>query len=256
MHTRRLLTLVGVAFAAPALTPMIAQADGMPTRPDPYAYVAPALAIPYDWTGIYVGGHAGVATAQWNWQFTNPTEQIEQRQTSFAGGAQAGIQKQWGQGLIGAEVSYTWADLGATSGSVAVLGNSRSSEFNNLLMATGRVGATWENFLAYFKGGYASADIGFRSELSGSGVVTTSSSAREQGWVAGLGLEYAIGDAVIIGIEYDYIHVNAPVRDQIATAAGTPGSRSSGGIDVQAVVARLSYKFGLFGLHGDPPPIK
>src|SRR5262249_26500831 len=154
---------------------------------DPYAYDAPYIATEYNWSGIYIGGHAGAATAKWDWTFTNPTEDLSQRETAFAGGAQGGGRKQLGHAGFWAGASHTWSDLGTSSASAAAPGESRSSRLSNLLMVTGRVGASYENMLAYAKGGYASADIDLQSSITASGVVTTSSSAREHGWVAGVG---------------------------------------------------------------------
>jgi outer membrane immunogenic protein len=222
-----------------------AAADGSArARPDPYAYNPEPVALYYDWSGIYIGGHAGVATAGVDWTFTNPTERFDQRATGFAGGAQIGLQKQWHYIVIGAEVSYTWTDLSETSGSLLAPGTSRTSEVNNLLLATGRLGFVWQNLLAYWKGGYATADVGLRSSITGTGVETTSSSAREQGWVAGLGIDYGLTPNISIGVEYDYIHFNIGTRDQVPTAVGLAGSQTNGGIDLQTVMARLNFRFG------------
>jgi outer membrane immunogenic protein len=245
MRSRKTPAIAGLAVMALGFSSLSAAADGMPqtARSDPYAYNAPLLFSDY-WTGIYVGGHAGAATAGLDWVFTNPAERFSQRDTAFAGGAQVGLQKQWGQALFGAEVSYTWSDLGATSGSSVAPGTWRTSDVNNLLMATGRLGATWQNILGYVKGGYASADIAFRSGVTTTGVVTTASSARDQGWVAGLGVEYGIRANILIGIEYDFIHLRADTHNQIPTAFGTAGSQTNGDVDIQTVMARLSFKLG------------
>jgi len=45
---------------------------------------------------------------------------------------------------------------------------------------------------------------------------------------------------VILGVEYDYIRINAGGTG----AAPVLGSVSDGGVDIQTVLARLSYKFG------------
>src|SRR6476469_8203695 len=91
--------------------------------------------------------------------------------------------------VVGAEISYTWADLGTTGGSTVVAGTTHTSTMNDLLMVTGRLGVADENMLAYFKGGFATADIGLQSNGPG-GALITSSRDREYGWVGGLGFEY------------------------------------------------------------------
>src|SRR5262245_26965486 len=204
MHTREALAVAGLALVAVASSTMVALADGarQPTGPDVYAYAEP-LAIPYNWSGIYVGGHAGGATAGVDWTITKPIEQVGIRHNGFAGGAQVGVQKQWGQAVLGAELSYTWTDLTGTSSSNVILGATRTSELNNLFLATVRLGATWQNMLAYGKGGYASADVALRSSLTDT--IAFSSGGREQGWVAGLGFDYGIRPDIVIGVEYDFI---------------------------------------------------
>jgi outer membrane immunogenic protein len=150
MAVQRALLTASMVCAGLVLAGATAAADGPAKGPpsDPYAYEPQYIATDYNWSGIYVGGHAGGATASWDWTFTNPTEGFSQSQTSFAGGAQIGAQKQWGHAVLGVEVSYTWSDLCTSSASAAAPGESRSSKLNNLLMVTGRVGATYENMLA------------------------------------------------------------------------------------------------------------
>jgi outer membrane immunogenic protein len=221
--------LLLVASALPAA------ADGPPPA-DPYRYLPPPV-FEYDWSGIYIGSHVGAATAAWDRQL-NPLEIISQHAYSAAGGVQLGVQKQWSSLLLGAEVSYTFADLGVSSNSAIVPGVTRTHDLNELLMLAGRVGVTWQSYLAYTKVGYAGADIGFRSTAAGSPL--TSSSAWEQGWLVGLGIEYGIRPDITIGVEYDYIHLNVGSREQIATPIGVAGS---GSVEVQSVLARVNYKF-------------
>src|SRR6476619_5893586 len=94
-------------------------AAGMPRRPrpDPYAYT-PSIALDYNWTGIYFGSHVSGAVAEWNWTAAATLEPIKHNDAGFAGGAQVGLQKQWDWIVVGAEVSYTWTDVGSTKPSV------------------------------------------------------------------------------------------------------------------------------------------
>ena len=236
--------LAGAVLLWTALSIGTVHADGARTpRPDPYAY-SPG-AVDYNWSGLFAGGHAGASHTALDWTFTGPTETFDQGQTAFAGGVQIGLQKQWSRMIIGAEVSYTWIDMSETTNSILAPGTSRIAEVSNLLLATGRLGVTQDNMMAYAKAGYATADVDFRSTVTGTGVVTNSSSGREHGWVAGLGMDYGLTPHVTIGIEYNYIHLNVDGRDQNATPAGLPGSRVAGAdVDMQTVMARLNFKFG------------
>jgi outer membrane immunogenic protein len=202
-------------------------------------------ALPYNWSGIYFGGHAGGEHTAIAWTFTNPTETMDQSHLGFIGGVQGGAQWQWSSVVLGAEVSYRWANIEETSGSILQPGFSLTSEVRNLLLVTGKVGVAWENLLAYAKGGWASGDVDFRSSVTATGVLATSSSGRENGWIAGVGLDYALTQHISIGVEYDYVRLNADPRDQIPGPAGVAGSQAvNGGIDIQTVMARLNFKFG------------
>ena len=145
---------------------------------------------------------------------------------AFAGGAQIGLQKQWDWIVVGAEVSYTWADLKGSKPSELVVGTSLTSEANNLLLVTARLGFAWQHVLAYVKGGYASVDVAFSS-------LGASASKRADGSVAGLGLEFGLTPHITIGAEYDWLKVNA----------AAPGALDAG-VDIQTLTARLNFKFG------------
>jgi outer membrane immunogenic protein len=222
--------LLLLASASPAA------ADG-PAPADPYRYAPPPVALEYDWGGIYLGGHVGAGTAAWDWEVANPSERLLQRGLSGEVGAQLGVQKQWNSLLLGAEASYTWGDLGAKSNSSVVPGATRVSDLSNLLMLAGRFGVTWQNYLAYTKVGFASAEIGFRSGTPDG--LLAPSSAWEPGWVVGLGIEYAIRPDITIGVEYDYIHFNAGVHEEIVA----PFGGVSASVEVQSVLARMNFKF-------------
>ena len=239
MRTQAPHIVEGFALLLLASTLPVA-ADG-PAPADPYRYSPPPIAVEYNWSGIYLGGHVGGGTAAWDWQINNPLERVVHHGESAEVGAQLGVQKQWNSLLLGAEFTYTWGDLGASTNSAALPGVTRSSELNNLLILAGRFGVTWENYLAYAKVGYASAEIALRTSAP-SGLLA-SSSAWEPGWVAGLGIEYALRPDITIGVEYDYIHLDAGVGSQIATPIGIVGGRVSGGVEVQSVLARLNFKF-------------
>jgi outer membrane immunogenic protein len=93
--------------------------------------------------------------------------------------------------------------------------------------------------LAYVKGGYASAEVEFDLRVGAPGLVG-SSSDREHGWTAGVGLEYAIRDNVILGVEYNYVHFNVDTRTLVPAIA----IAHDAGVDVQSILARVSFKFG------------
>jgi outer membrane immunogenic protein len=239
MNALRLLAL-GTAICASG--GLVARADG---RPEPVIYTPkPPICCEvayfgYDWSGFYLGGHAGVAFTASEWSILGPGL-LEHSASGFAGGAQIGLQKQWANIVAGIEVSYTGLDGDITS-HTSFLGTpvTRSSDVSNLLLVTGRLGYAQDNMLAYVKAGYATADVEFGFRLPGT-ATAGSSSDREDGWTAGVGFEYAIRDNIILGIEYNYVRLKVDDRVLAPTTIVT----DNGGIDLQSILARISFKFG------------
>ena len=104
--------------------------------------------------------------------------------------------------------------------------------------------------IAYAKACYTTADVEFRTGAAGAG---TSSSGREHGWVAGLGMDYGLTPFVTIGVEYNYVHLNVDGRDQVPFGGALASQVSDAGIDIQTVMSRLNFKFGH---RAEIPPIK
>ena len=233
-----------------------AAADGLVVkRSDPYVYVAPdAIPVTYNWSGFYLGGHLGAANSQVDWDYNEPIffDTYEHSRTGFVGGGFAGLQMQVSWLVFGAEVGYLWADQSKSTGDV-LLGHVATSTVHDLLLVTGKFGWANDNMLAYFKGGYATAEVEFRTKDATNGALWTSSNEREHGWVAGVGLEYALWQHVILGVEYNYIKLNTETRIQDLTVdMPRPGPvRVEGATDIQSLTARLSFKLG----GGRPEPM-
>jgi outer membrane immunogenic protein len=249
MKALRLLAWGLVTLAGGAL---VAHADG---RPEPVVYTAkPPICCEvayfgYDWGGFYAGGHAGVAFTQT--ELTIPglgivaietgADLIEHTATGFAGGVHIGWQKQWANIVAGVEVSYTALDADVSS-HITLFGTpiSVSTQVSNLVLVAGRLGYAQDNMLAYAKAGYASADVDFTFRAATAPPVAGSSSDRDHGWTAGVGFEYAIRENLILGIEYNYVRLN--VDDRVL--APTTAVADNPGVDLQSILARVTYKFG------------
>jgi outer membrane immunogenic protein len=224
------LSLMGAAsLAQPVL------ADGMPAGRARPVYGAPVYE-PYNFGGIYFGGHRGGGHIATEWA-VSALDRIDESSTSFAGGGQVGAQMQWGNAVLGFEVSYTWINAEESGATPVAVGTLFSSDVSNLFTATGRLGYANDNMLAYAKGGYASGDVGFRAAVPATGLVA-SSSEREHGWVAGVGLEYGLTRHITIGAEYTFVHLNAGGSTLAGALIG------DGDVDIQTVTARLNFRFG------------
>jgi outer membrane immunogenic protein len=176
------------------------------------------------WTGLYVGGHVGYGQSYTHWKhesgnpysnhfagapITLPGESFS-RDAAMPGG-QIGYNYQFGQWVIGPEVSFSGMSFtdshpiseGAfNQPSTTTLSN----KIGNILTVTGRLGFSVNNsFLVYGKGGFASADI------SASGTDTSfinysfNTDQRANGWTIGGGVEYRLSNNVSLAIEYAHL---------------------------------------------------
>jgi opacity protein-like surface antigen len=249
-----MLRAVTIAFLA-TFAAAVATADGpAPHRrgPDRYAPYEPAPApgfFDFKWTGFYVGAHlgGGFASFEANETILDPLfgQQIltyDQSVTSVVGGVQAGWQKQWEKFVAGIELTYTALPFDETTISPLVTTTTlaRTAELHDLVTLTGRLGYADGRWLAYAKGGVASAEVDVTYENIPTGAVT-SSGGRETGWTAGVGIDYALTYNLFLGVEYNYLHFNtdAPLPP-VAEAIGTGGAE----FDIQTLVVRLNYRIG------------
>jgi len=228
------LAAVAAAVAVPA------HADGPPARRttsvDTYSYTPPPEQLFYNWSGFYFGGHLGGAWSEAGNRLTTvATENTVGRSNGFIGGVQGGYQFQIRDLVLGAEVKYSWTGNESSFASGATPGLSVTTGISDILTVSGRMGYAYQNYLAYWKAGWASANI----DYTATGAATGSASSRGDGWVAGAGLAYALGPHVIAGLEYEYVHVNA---NGATLSAGV--TQSSTSVDVQSVGVRLDFKFG------------
>jgi outer membrane immunogenic protein len=178
-----------------------------------------AIVAPYNWSGIYLGGHAG-----WGWGSSNtvldaipsigvaagtPLSSINP--SGFMGGGQIGFNWQMNSIVLGVEGSFSGADL-SDSVSCTVAGSTFTcpTKINWLATATGRIGVVVnQRLLGYVKGGaawehakYSLSDPLGTVFTAGS---TFSSTDTRLGWLIGVGAEYAFADHWSAFVEYNYM---------------------------------------------------
>ena len=259
------LRAVGLAFLATwglAVAAAPASADGPPSEIfGPYHRAPNYDATPgfYDfrWTGYYVGAHLGGAHTQFEATdtiFIPPPVgpeilAFQQDGASVTGGVQAGWQKQWEKFVLGVEFTYGALSFDDTTPSPLFNGEVvRSAELNNIFTLTGHLGYADGRWLAYAKGGFATAhvDVTLRDTVEGT---VASSSDWATGWTGGVGIDYALTLNLFLGIEYNYMRLRSDVPQ-----LPIPDTHfSDAAIDIQTVVLRLNYRFGGPGCGGSPP---
>lgn len=236
----RLKTLKAALVVAGSLLATPVFADGPARAADPFAYAPEPVQLFYDWSGLYVGGRVGLGVTRETGTLgsTGGFEANRFSSTGYVGGGQIGYQHQFKELVLGVEVSYAALDAKYGTNSVLVPGMTSSYEVTNLLLVTGKLGYAYMNYLAYLRGGYATANI----DASVAGTNVGNGSARADGYVAGLGVDWAVAPHMILGVEYNFVHLSA---DNLAIASAPAATSFTGSsLDIQSVMLRLDFKFG------------
>jgi outer membrane immunogenic protein len=208
-----LATAVTLSIAASSVS-----AADLTTRPYTKAPVM-ADAI-YNWTGFYVGGHAGYSWSRGESSgidlggFTTPPPPVN-HPAGGLGGFQFGYNYQvtpnWVVGLQGDFSGLSASESTAYTGSLLglPLTGQNSARIEWLSSVTGRLGYAVNNVLFYGKGGAAWVRDHFHNatstDLGGVFVLTDfSGTTTRTGWTVGGGVEYGWTRNWTVGFEYDY----------------------------------------------------
>lgn len=245
-----------VAVAALGLSATTASADGPASRGS--VRDAPVAHTPFSWGGLYLGLHAGYAWADVDWGVDYT--QTDLPDNFFSGsnnhdgpfvGGHIGVQHQYGRWVVGGELTLSGGFDDGVTGGVPLFGpgtvGTVKTEMDWLFTATGRLGYSWDRWLGYVKGGYASAAIGLSTDDNVPFDFVSSDRDIHHGWTVGAGLEYAITSNLIFGVEYNFISLSGDLSaDLIGTFDGSVQGtvRSDVDTDIHSVMARLSLKFG------------
>jgi len=151
----------------------------------------------FNWSGCYIGVHAGGGWGRTSDDFSDRTGDTS---GGLAGG-QLGCNYQMGALVLGAEGSLAWAGLsGSTIIDPLETGHTRS---NWLGSVTGRAGIAMDHTLIYIKGGGAWMQADYWVSAPGLGNFA-SGSATHSGWTVGAGLEWAFAANWSVRVEYGY----------------------------------------------------
>jgi outer membrane immunogenic protein len=236
-------------LSATAMSAVAAHAADLPTKA-PAFVPAPVM---YNWTGCYIGGHAGAGWART--EATNtadttlfgdmiPGDGFSQTNNGFVGGGQVGCNYQVSQFVFGIEGTFAGSTINGDFANT-VFGAADdvfTTKINSIATVTGRLGYAFNNWLFYAKGGYAGADVKFSvSDTVGPSTGSGSDTHWQSGWVAGGGIEYGLTANWILGVEYNYIDLQTNSYNVAGGAAGVYTFDVHP--KIQTVVARLSYKF-------------
>jgi outer membrane immunogenic protein len=235
-------------LSATVLSAVAANAADLPVKAPVYK-AAPL----YNWTGCYIGGHAGAGWGRTEWTNTQdttafgdltPGQGFTQTKGGFVGGGQLGCNYQVNQWVFGLETTFAGTSIKGSLNNTS-FGTSDdvfSTQVNSIFTLTGRLGYAINNWLPYIKGGYAGANNKFGvSDTSGANQGSGSETKWHNGWTFGAGLEYGLTRNWIVGIEYDYIGLQSKNYAVQGASAGVYAFDVKPRI--QEVLLRVSYKF-------------
>jgi high affinity Mn2+ porin len=215
-----------LALADPAL------AADMPLK-------APALKAVYDWTGFYVGAHAGFGRGSSSAVLTDPAASTTDNVfDGMIGGVQAGYNYRLASGLLlGVEADISLPNYLTSNSVVSSIATARSAvteQWDYVATARGRVGYAAGAWLFYATGGLAWAGERFRDPPA-IGDDDKILNIRF-GWSAGGGVEYSFAPHWSVRLEYLYSRFE---RANINFPSGTQYTSS---LDFQALRVGLNRK--------------
>src|SRR5229473_2873952 len=226
----------GCVFAGVGLSLLVvdgsAIAADMPVK-------APYIRSVFDWTGLYVGAHAGLSRGSSTAVLADPaTSTTSNSFGGMIGGVQAGYNYQLPSGmLLGVEADISFPNYLTSNSVVSSLATARSDvteQSDYMGTARGRVGYVAGPWLVYATGGLAWAGERFlNTPAIGSDEKTLHT---RLGWAAGGGVEYAFAPHWSLRLEYLYSQFgNADIKFPSAT-------QYTSGLDFQSLRIGLNRK--------------
>lgn len=170
---------------------------------------APATGTGFDWAGLYVGGHAGYGGGAFG-AGTNPLPLqggfLPHSATGLFGGYQAGFNLPLANGWVaGLEADVAFMSPPDHPARARAPFN---TSLDYVATARGRIGYAFGTWLAYATGGMAWGR-GFAAVNDAAGEVIATKERTNLGWVAGIGIEFALGGNWTGKVEYNHIDLGA-----------------------------------------------
>jgi outer membrane immunogenic protein len=241
---------VGIAAIVASGSTFAADLD-LPTHKAPPP-VAPFAAPTYDWTGFYLGVSGGYGWGQATWTDQNDGDFAnflgQQYSTQPKGGVlggHVGYDKQFDHIVLGAELSGSTAWTMGTVENPVVHRVFGTTHVHALYAATAKLGYAVDRLLEYGKGGLAFAQMNILGNDTIANIQFSDSQLRP-GLTLGAGLEYAMTNNWLAGLEYDYYDFGDPhFRGYDNGTGGFNNDFNAFKVNtkINTINARISYKF-------------
>lgn len=246
MH-RKWPGLAGAAAIASVALAGGAHAADLYTPPPVYP---PAPAYVFNWTGFYVGAHAGYGWGDAD--VKNKDDFLYDFSPDIDGpfvGVQGGYNHQIGSIVLGLEADVSWADIDgkeSTEFAGPFFGDTTvKQEIEWLGTVRGRVGWAIGEIMPYVTGGFAWARSERTSSWDGGDFPGGASSPAKDknthtGWVIGGGVEWAFTQNVTAKLEYQYLDLGSETYE---LDLGAPFSEPRVDFDLHTVRLGVNFLF-------------
>jgi len=263
--------VLGTAALCALCLSLPALAADLPARTK--AAAAPIVSPAYDWSGFYIGVHAGYTFGEDDSIVT--TGQAAGNIANVAGGARPGLVRDDRDGFIGGgQIGYNWqvgpnwvfgleADISYVDGDrdvtvvtaplapgVGSLSNTFSSRMEYFGTVRGRIGYAWDRTLVYATGGLAYGEVENNvSFLGTAGQLQFAGRNRdtETGYTVGGGVEHAFAPNWTVKAEYLFYDLGSnTVNVALVPGGGGGGTGYNSRFENDGHIVRvgLNYKFG------------
>ena len=186
-----------------------------------YKSRAPVMAPVFNWTGCYVGVHAGAGAMHDTW--TSGEGGNGETGTGGLAGGQLGCNYQDGNWVFGVEGEGYWSGIKSTNASSFPSTTIQQLPFTNTFTETtknkndfsiaARAGIAFDRTLVYGKAGWVWGQFDFSSTVAegccsltdGTFLGTEAASDTLNGLLLGVGIEHAITNNWTVKLEYNYL---------------------------------------------------
>jgi len=212
----------------------------------------PPVPAPFTWTSCYAGGNVGGGVGRKNLNDSAgilfPTTGVTSANLDISGyilGGQVGCDYQFAASwVVGIEGAASGGNIGGkTTIAVPLVAAGDTATFKDttdfLGSVTGRIGYTWDRWMLYGKGG-----VGFVNDryniADAVGTYDFDGVETRLGWIAGVGVEWALWDDWSVKLEYDYYGFgtrNVTFIEQTTQASGPENIKQN----IQVVMLGLNF---------------
>jgi outer membrane immunogenic protein len=205
-------------------------------------------AAPYNWSGFYIGGAAGYGWGQSNYLHKDQDDWFDFKGGTYRndvsgllGGIVGGVNLQLSNAIVlGVEGQYLASAV--TGGKdYTQYHNSQQTDLNWLARIGGKIGVANDTWLFYGKGGYAVGSITAENLYYTAPTHAWSVTNNHGGWFLGVGIDKAVSQHVVIGLEANYTNLGW-VDNNKPDSAGLP-TNIANNLILGDVLATVKLKF-------------